>query len=50
MHPSYTQKDIGKLLKKSIKNRVIKNLSLTMAKNCDYKKEEIINTVIFSVS
>jgi putative transposase len=51
MHSSsYTQKDIGKLLKKSIKKEFIDILPLPMAANCFYSKKDIINTVIYSVT
>ena len=50
MHPlPYTQKDIGKLLKKSLKNDFINILPLQMANNCIYTKENIIKTVMFSI-
>lgn len=50
MHSTYTQKNIGKLLKKSIKREIVDELPLQMAENCIYTKEDIINTVVFSVS
>lgn len=51
MHsPQYTNKDIGKLLKKSLKNDFITTLPLQMAENCTYTKENILNTVIFSIT
>lgn len=51
MHsPQYTQKDIGKLLKKSLKNDLITVLPLQMANNCTYTKENILNTVMFSIT
>jgi putative transposase len=51
MHSSsYTQRDIGKLIKKSIKQEFIDILPLPMAANCFYSKKDIINTVIYSVT
>lgn len=50
MHSPYTQKDIGKFLKKSIKREFTDNIPLQMAGNCFYSKENIINTVVFSIS
>jgi len=51
MHSStYTQKDIGKALKKSVNRGIADAIPLKMGKNCIYSKEEIINTVVFSVS
>lgn len=51
MHSSsYTQKDIGKYLKKSLKNNFIDSLPLPMAGNCTYTKEDILNTVLFAVT
>jgi hypothetical protein len=51
MHSTtYTQKDIGKYLKKSLKNNFINPLPLPMADNCTYTKEQILNTVFFAVS
>jgi hypothetical protein len=51
MHsPQYTQKDIGKYLKKSLKNNFIDPLPLPMAENCIYTKEQILNPVLFAVS
>lgn len=50
MHPTYTQRDIGKLLKKSVKGEIVDKVPLRMAKNCVYTKEEILDTVIFSVA
>jgi len=50
MHSPHTQVDIGKLIKKSIKKEFIDNLPIPMAENCIYAKEDIINTVIFSLS
>jgi len=51
MHSSsYTQKDIGKLLKKSLKNEFITTLPLRMANNCTYTKDDILKTVLFAVS
>lgn len=51
MHSTtYTQKDIGKYLKKSLKNNFIDPLLLPMAGNCTYTKEQILNTVFFAVS
>jgi len=51
MHsPQYTQKDIGKLLKKSLKEYFITTLPLEMAHNCVYTKEEILRTVMFSIT
>ena len=48
--PQYTQKDIGKYLKNSLKKEFSNNLPIPMAENCTYTKRNIINTVIFSVS
>ena len=51
MHsPQYTHKDIGKLLKKSLKNDFINALPLQMANNCIYTKEDILKTVMFSIT
>ena len=50
MHLHYTKKNIGKLFKKSIKKEIVDNLLIPMAKNCDYTKRDIVNTVIFAVS
>ena len=50
MHLPYTKKNIGKLFKKSIKKEIVDNLLISMAKNCDYTKRDIVNTVIFAVS
>jgi len=51
MHSTtHTQEDIGKYLKKSLKNNFINPLPLTMAGNCTYTKEQILNTVFFAVS
>ena len=51
MHsPQYTQKDIDKFLKNSLKNDFNDSLSLPMAGNCMYTKEDILNTVLFAVT
>lgn len=51
MHsPQYTHKDIGKLLKKSLKNDFTTALPLQMANNCTYTKENILKNVIFSIT
>jgi hypothetical protein len=51
MHsPQYTQKDIDKFLKKSIKNDFNDPLSLPMAENYSYTKKDILNTVLFAVT
>lgn len=51
MHsPHYTQKDIGKLLKKSLTNEFTTSLPLAMAHNCTYTKENILKNVIFSIA
>ncbi len=51
MHsPQYTYEDIGKLLKKSLKDDFITDLPLQMANNCIYTKEDILNTVLFAIS
>ena len=51
MHsPQYTHKDIGKLLKKSLKNDFTTTLPLPMADNCTYTKENILKNVIFSIT
>jgi hypothetical protein len=51
MHSTtYTQKNIGKFLKKSLKNNFIDPLPLPMAGNCTYAKEQILNTVLYAVS
>ena len=50
MHSPYTQKNIDKLLKKSIKKEITDNLLIPMAKNCDYTKKDIVDTVIFTIS
>ncbi len=39
----HTQKDVGKLIKKSIKKEFTNNLSIAMAENCIYTKEDIIS-------
>ncbi|MCK4332349.1 MAG: transposase [Thermoplasmatales archaeon] len=51
MHsPQYTHKDIGRLLKKSLKNDFTTTLPLPMADNCTYTKENILKNVIFSIT
>jgi len=50
MHLHYTKKNIRKVFKKSIKKEIVDNLLIPMAKNCDYTKRDIVNTVIFAVS
>jgi len=50
MHSPNIQKNISKLIKKSIKKEFIDALPLPMAENCIYAKEDIINTVVFSLS
>ena len=51
MHsPQYTHKDIGKLLKKSLKNDFTAALPLQMADNCTYTKENILKNVMFSIA
>ena len=50
MHSAYTQRDIGKVLKKSVKRGIVDAVPLKMGKNCVYSKEETIKTVAFSVS
>ena len=50
MHSHHTQKDIGKFLKKSIREEFVNSLPIPMAGNCTYTKKNIINTVVFSVS
>jgi len=52
MHsPQYTHKDIGKLLKKSLKNDfTTAALPLQMADNCTYTKENILKNVMFSIA
>jgi len=50
MHLPYTKKNIRKLFKKSIKKEIVNNLLIPMAKNCDYTKRDIVNTVIFAIS
>jgi putative transposase len=50
MHSPHTQLDISKHIKKSIKNEIVCNLPIPMAGNCTYTKENIINTVVFSIS
>ena len=50
MHSHHTQKDIGKFLKKSIREEFVNSLPISMAGNCTYTKKNIINTVVFSVS
>jgi len=47
---THTQKDIGKYLKKSLKNNFTDSLPLPMAGNCTYSKEDILNTVLFAVT
>jgi len=46
MHPV----GIRKLLKKSIRRKIAENLLIPMAGNCTYRREDIANTAIFSVS
>lgn len=50
MHSPHTQFDISKHVKKSIKKEFVEILPLPMAGNCTYTKENIINTVVFSIS
>jgi len=51
MHsPQYTHKDIGKLLKKSLKHDFTAALPLQMANNCTYTKENILKNVMFSIA
>lgn len=51
MHSSsYTHKDIGKYLKKSLKHNFIKPLPLPMAENCTYTKEHILNPIFLAIS
>jgi len=51
MHsPQYTHKDIGKLLKKSLKHDFTTSLPLPMANNCTHTKENILNNVLFSIT
>jgi Transposase DDE domain len=51
MHSTtHTQKNIGRFLKKSLKNNFIDPLPLPMAGNCTYTKEQILNTVLYAVS
>ena len=50
MHSPHTQLDISKHIKKSIKNEIVCNLPIPMAGNCIYTKENIVNTVVFSIS
>ena len=47
---TYTRKAIDKLLKNSLKNNFIDSLPLSMAGNCTYTKEDILNTVLFAVA
>jgi len=49
-HLTYTQKDIHKLFKKSIKKEIAGKLPIKMASNCNYTKKDIVNTVIFAIS
>jgi hypothetical protein len=46
----YTHKDISKYLKKSLKENFIDTLPLQMAGNCFYDKEDILNTMMFSIT
>ena len=50
MHSPYTQKNIGKLLKESIKKEITNNLLIPMAENCVYTRKDIVNTIIFTIS
>ena len=50
MRSPHTQLDISKRIKKTIKNELVCSLPLAMAGNCIYTKENIVNTVVFSVS
>jgi len=54
VHPVFGIRDapinIRKLFKKSIKRKIAENLLIPMAPNCKYKKEDIADTAIFSVS
>jgi len=44
---AHTHKDRRKLVKKVIGKRICDALPIKMAKNCEYKKEDIVNTVLF---
>ncbi|HEC86511.1 MAG TPA: hypothetical protein ENI49_01375 [Thermoplasmatales archaeon] len=44
------KKNIRKLLKKSIQKDITDNLTIPMAKNCIYKKKDLVDTAIFSIS
>jgi hypothetical protein len=46
----YTQWDKRKLVKKVIGRRICDALQIKMAKNCEYKKEDIANVVLFSIA
>jgi len=50
MHVSYTRNDIAKALKKTIKHEFIGVLPLPMADNCFYTREDILKTVMFSIT
>ena len=46
----YAQWDKRKLVKKVIGRRICDALQIKMAKNCEYKKEDIVNVVLFSIA
>jgi len=50
MNCAYTQRDKRKLVKKVIGRRICDALPIKMAKNCEYKKEDIVNVVLFSIA
>jgi hypothetical protein len=44
------QKYRRKLIKKAIEKRICKALPIKMARNCEYKKEDIVNTILLSIA
>lgn len=50
MNRAYTQRDKRKLVKKFIGKRICKALPIKIARNCEYKKEDIVNVVLFSIA
>lgn len=50
MRPTHTHSNISKRLKKTVERGIASAILLKMGKNCAYSKEEIIKTVIFSIS
>jgi len=50
MNCAHTQRDKRELVKKVIGKRVCDALPIKMAKNCEYKKEDIVNVILFSIA